>query len=185
MARLEGRNMTMVLAPEKKAVAKKPHEPRGCGARRAGLEAAADATQPAEQIGAGSGSTRSSSHRSSRSSRSTAGTGRTGRGSGRRNGRPGLITLIDPNSQESTMPKMKTSKTAAKRFRRPAPASSGACSRTASTCSRRSRRRAPAASTAWSACTPAMPRRSSACSASADPENDPRSSDEETVKWLE
>ena len=28
MARLEGRNMTMVLAPEKKAVAKKPHEPR-------------------------------------------------------------------------------------------------------------------------------------------------------------
>jgi translation initiation factor IF-3 len=26
MARLEGRNMTMVLAPEKKAVAKKPHE---------------------------------------------------------------------------------------------------------------------------------------------------------------
>jgi translation initiation factor IF-3 len=28
MARLEGRNMTMVLAPEKKAVIKKPHEPR-------------------------------------------------------------------------------------------------------------------------------------------------------------
>ncbi len=28
MARLEGRNMTMVLAPEKKAVVKKPHEPR-------------------------------------------------------------------------------------------------------------------------------------------------------------
>jgi len=28
MARLEGRNMTMVLAPEKKAVAKKPHEPK-------------------------------------------------------------------------------------------------------------------------------------------------------------
>lgn len=28
MARLEGRNMTMVLAPEKKAVAKKQHEPR-------------------------------------------------------------------------------------------------------------------------------------------------------------
>lgn len=27
-ARLEGRNMTMVLAPEKKAVAKKPHEPK-------------------------------------------------------------------------------------------------------------------------------------------------------------
>ena len=46
------------------------------------------------------------------------------------------------------MPKMKTSKTAAKRFRRPAPASSAGCSRTASTCSRRSRRRAPAASTA-------------------------------------
>jgi translation initiation factor IF-3 len=28
MARLEGRNMTMVLAPEKKAVVKKPHEPK-------------------------------------------------------------------------------------------------------------------------------------------------------------
>ena len=28
MARLDGRNMTMVLAPEKKAVAKKPHEPK-------------------------------------------------------------------------------------------------------------------------------------------------------------
>ena len=28
MARLEGRNMTMVLAPEKKAVVKKSHEPR-------------------------------------------------------------------------------------------------------------------------------------------------------------
>src|SRR3954468_20339387 len=28
MARLEGRNMTMVLAPEKKAVVKKPHESR-------------------------------------------------------------------------------------------------------------------------------------------------------------
>jgi translation initiation factor IF-3 len=27
-ARLEGRNMTMVLAPEKKAVVKKPHEPK-------------------------------------------------------------------------------------------------------------------------------------------------------------
>jgi hypothetical protein len=31
MARLEGRNMTMVLAPEKKAVVKKPHEPKGEG----------------------------------------------------------------------------------------------------------------------------------------------------------
>ncbi len=29
MARLEGRNMTMVLAPEKKPVVKKPHEPKG------------------------------------------------------------------------------------------------------------------------------------------------------------
>ena len=28
MARLEGRNMTMVLAPEKKAVPKKSHEPK-------------------------------------------------------------------------------------------------------------------------------------------------------------
>jgi translation initiation factor IF-3 len=28
IARLEGRNMTMVLAPEKKAVVKKPHEPK-------------------------------------------------------------------------------------------------------------------------------------------------------------
>ena len=28
-ARLEGRNMTMVLAPEKKAIVKKPHEPKG------------------------------------------------------------------------------------------------------------------------------------------------------------
>ncbi len=31
MARLEGRNMTMVLAPEKKAVPKKSHEPRKSG----------------------------------------------------------------------------------------------------------------------------------------------------------
>ena len=34
MARLEGRNMTMVLAPEKKAVVKKPHEPKSASARR-------------------------------------------------------------------------------------------------------------------------------------------------------
>jgi translation initiation factor IF-3 len=32
MARLEGRNMTMVLAPEKKAVAKKQHEPKAASA---------------------------------------------------------------------------------------------------------------------------------------------------------
>jgi translation initiation factor IF-3 len=35
MARLEGRNMTMVLAPEKKAVVKKPHEPKADGAAAA------------------------------------------------------------------------------------------------------------------------------------------------------
>jgi translation initiation factor IF-3 len=31
-ARLEGRNMTMVLAPEKKAIVKKPHEPKAAAA---------------------------------------------------------------------------------------------------------------------------------------------------------
>ena len=54
MARLEGRNMTMVLAPEKKAVVKKQHEPKAGshgdpGARQ---KAAANASAPAESQGA-------------------------------------------------------------------------------------------------------------------------------------
>jgi translation initiation factor IF-3 len=48
-ARLEGRNMTMVLAPEKKAVVKKPHEPRAAHNGKAVDEAPAppDPEQPA------------------------------------------------------------------------------------------------------------------------------------------
>ena len=52
MARLEGRNMTMVLAPEKKAVVKKPHEPRVHEDKHEDSKAADDAqaaAQPAEQ----------------------------------------------------------------------------------------------------------------------------------------
>jgi translation initiation factor IF-3 len=50
MARLEGRNMTMVLAPEKKVVVKKPHEPKASshGDQGAPEQAAADAPAPAE-----------------------------------------------------------------------------------------------------------------------------------------
>jgi translation initiation factor IF-3 len=57
MARLEGRNMTMVLAPEKKAVVKKPHEPRAAAhndstshdtAAAAPQEAQPEETQPEE-----------------------------------------------------------------------------------------------------------------------------------------
>ena len=47
-ARLEGRNMTMVLAPEKKAVAKKPHEPRGAAHDGKAAQGAPLAAQPAE-----------------------------------------------------------------------------------------------------------------------------------------
>jgi len=47
-ARLEGRNMTMVLAPEKKAVAKKPHEPKAAATN--GKVASAATTQPLEQL---------------------------------------------------------------------------------------------------------------------------------------
>ena len=53
MARLEGRNMTMVLAPEKKAVVKKPHEPKAHGDPGAHDTAADDApapAQPTEQV---------------------------------------------------------------------------------------------------------------------------------------
>jgi translation initiation factor IF-3 len=51
MARLEGRNMTMVLAPEKKAVVKKPHEPKAAGhdAPAAQNTTAADASAPVQQ----------------------------------------------------------------------------------------------------------------------------------------
>jgi translation initiation factor IF-3 len=42
MARLEGRNMTLVLAPEKKAVVKKAHEPRAHDETAAVDEAPAD-----------------------------------------------------------------------------------------------------------------------------------------------
>ena len=54
MARLEGRNMTMVLAPEKKAVVKKQHEPKAGshGDPGARPQAAADAQAPAEAQGA-------------------------------------------------------------------------------------------------------------------------------------
>ena len=55
MARLEGRNMTMVLAPEKKAVVKKPHEPRVHEDKHEDSKAADDApaaAQPAEQAAA-------------------------------------------------------------------------------------------------------------------------------------
>jgi translation initiation factor IF-3 len=49
MARLEGRNMTMVLAPEKKAVVKKPHEPKAShGDPGAQENVAADAPAPAQ-----------------------------------------------------------------------------------------------------------------------------------------
>jgi translation initiation factor IF-3 len=48
-ARLEGRNMTMVLAPEKKAVVKKPHEPRAAHNDKARDDRAADdAPAPAQ-----------------------------------------------------------------------------------------------------------------------------------------
>ena len=47
-ARLEGRNMTMVLAPEKKAVVKKPHEPRAAHNGKAAEEAPA-APAPEQQ----------------------------------------------------------------------------------------------------------------------------------------
>jgi translation initiation factor IF-3 len=55
-ARLEGRNMTMVLAPEKKAVVKKPHEPKiassnGKVGSESKAEAPLDDTQaPAEPV---------------------------------------------------------------------------------------------------------------------------------------
>ncbi len=48
MARLEGRNMTMVLAPEKKAVVKKPHEPKAHGDPVTHDTAADDAPAPAQ-----------------------------------------------------------------------------------------------------------------------------------------
>jgi translation initiation factor IF-3 len=48
MARLEGRNMTMVLAPEKKAVAKKPHEAKAAhGNNSAPAEAQQAPAEPA------------------------------------------------------------------------------------------------------------------------------------------
>jgi len=49
-ARLEGRNMTMVLAPEKKAVVKKPHEPRAAthNDKASDDKAADDAPTPAQ-----------------------------------------------------------------------------------------------------------------------------------------
>ena len=48
MARLEGRNMTMVLAPEKKAVVKKPHEARVHEDKHEGDKAADDAEAAAQ-----------------------------------------------------------------------------------------------------------------------------------------
>ena len=51
MARLEGRNMTMVLAPEKKAVVKKPHEPKAAphDGTATPNTAAADESAPVQQ----------------------------------------------------------------------------------------------------------------------------------------
>jgi translation initiation factor IF-3 len=49
MARLEGRNMTMVLAPEKKAVVKKPHEPRAAQDGKVSQNKVADQAPPAAQ----------------------------------------------------------------------------------------------------------------------------------------
>ena len=51
MARLEGRNMTMVLAPEKKAVVKKPHEPKVAtpDSPATPITAAADESAPVQQ----------------------------------------------------------------------------------------------------------------------------------------
>ena len=51
MARLEGRNMTMVLAPEKKAVVKKPHEPKAATHDSPATQktAAADESAPVQQ----------------------------------------------------------------------------------------------------------------------------------------
>ena len=51
MARLEGRNMTMVLAPEKKAVVKKAHEPKAAAHDGPVTRntAAADASAPVQQ----------------------------------------------------------------------------------------------------------------------------------------
>ena len=50
MARLEGRNMTLVLAPEKKAVAKKPHEPKGAASEdKARQDTVADEAPAAAQ----------------------------------------------------------------------------------------------------------------------------------------
>jgi translation initiation factor IF-3 len=51
MARLEGRNMTMVLAPEKKAVVKKAHEPKAASHDLADIPntAVADESAPVEQ----------------------------------------------------------------------------------------------------------------------------------------
>jgi translation initiation factor IF-3 len=48
-ARLEGRNMTMVLAPEKKAVVKKPHEPKAVAREGKAADAAPSPTQPEQQ----------------------------------------------------------------------------------------------------------------------------------------
>lgn len=53
MARLEGRNMTMVLAPEKKAVVKKPHEPKAHGdpvTHDTAADHAPAPAQPTEQV---------------------------------------------------------------------------------------------------------------------------------------
>jgi len=49
MARLEGRNMTMVLAPEKKAVVKKPHEPRAAAPNDTPADDAPASAQQEEQ----------------------------------------------------------------------------------------------------------------------------------------
>jgi translation initiation factor IF-3 len=49
MARLEGRNMTLVLAPEKKAVVKKAHEPRAAHDDEAVQEEAPAAEAPQQE----------------------------------------------------------------------------------------------------------------------------------------
>jgi len=49
MARLEGRNMTMVLAPEKKAVVKKPHESKPAAHNEKSADDAPASAQPQQQ----------------------------------------------------------------------------------------------------------------------------------------
>ena len=141
-ARLEGRNMSMVLSPDKKALDRQ-------GRRRRAPPPAPTARRRATPT-----ATTGTSRRPRPPTRSD--TGVEPKPPSRR--RPEHDDSLTPSSplrrEHHTMPKMKTSKTAAKRFKTTgtgqAPPRSRRC---ASTCSRRSRRRAPAASPAMPTCT--------------------------------